>query len=597
MRTLANKLFTNYVRGMALIYTWVKLLQPDYAKILFRPINKIETIEDEQVFIDARELGYDALKYTNDLGVFKFYEGVLHVVPCMTKYQLYTNMWIDKKHILSNKLVEYDMNNYNQCINFHNVVQRFSLLYANPYANKNIGFDHCNDCAIEGHIWKLYKTKFDKNINVHNEILYLSKLYNGGLLDTIHEYLFPKATDVDIKLHIKQVLKDLIPAKYFNKMTNFTSARLPKLVIDMNYDKKIDYFKIEDSHYNNFINIPARKYILSHLNHLVRSGMTGTYTSRFFVILYYGCVDDPTIWLLTKFFPEIRIICFEPQLMNIYVEQYGNTHWKTYDDVKNNISYLSINTSNTTEDDLDIRPIIYFDDKEIAVLDKNSDQYDLRKSITEIADYDLFAKYIFFSEKRIFICEENLTAECTILMNKLYQTTDTNSHPNYVLWVNNKPASEVMSILSVLEAKVVKYIVDQNTKFDLNEFYVCDAFLLPWSNRQYPEIALHVDLENNNVKKKIDINEILNRVFYYNLIDRVCLHSNSGQERISGFDCCGDCALENRIISNLRDEYNLSSVKWGTNNIVDNLSLSRDISIITGLKTFIVNGHGTLYTL
>jgi hypothetical protein len=108
----------------------------------------------------------------------------------MTCFQEYTYLWIDKKDVIESNLVEYDPVKYTETISYHNVMQRFTMLSDNPYVDKDIGFDYCNDCAVEAYIWGIYKKKFDESINVVNMVMYLSKLYGGTLSSNVHGYLF-----------------------------------------------------------------------------------------------------------------------------------------------------------------------------------------------------------------------------------------------------------------------------------------------------------------------------------------------------------------------------------------------------------------------
>ena len=434
--------------------------------------------------------------------------------------------------------------------------------------------------------------------------MYLSKLYDGKLIDNIHGYLFPKSKTVDVKLFIEQHIKELVPANYHKFLTNLTKPKLAKLMVS-DKDNKINYFKIPDSKYNKFINIPGRKYLLSGIEHLTLNGPCARYPYRFFILIYIGCLNDNTIWQLTKIFPNVRVLCFEPKLMNIYIEKFENTHWNAYENLDNNISYMSINKNNTTEDDLNIRPVNYFDgEEEISLLNKNTDDIITRKSITDIdpLEVSVFAKHLFESNRRIFIFEEELTIEAmeiivTMIKNIGTEPQDdvTKLHTSELtLWTNYAPLSKIQECIDVLKPKYVKCIFNVDTKFDMEKFYKPDVYILPWSNRQYPEFAVHISPRVDLIVK-VDIKPIIDSIFYYNLIDRVCYHNNPMHDKNIGYDCCGDCALEARILTILKDNYNISNEFFKTMNMQNPSSIFTLICNITGVSTFKVSVHGMLF--
>jgi len=45
---------------------------------------------------------------------------------------------------------------YDNKLFYYNCIERCYMMRANPNANRRLGFDHCNDCAIENDIWEKY---------------------------------------------------------------------------------------------------------------------------------------------------------------------------------------------------------------------------------------------------------------------------------------------------------------------------------------------------------------------------------------------------------------------------------------------------------
>jgi len=604
-RSLQNGFYPNYLRTYGLMYIWLTNMKPTHSMLLFRPTSKMEIVDPQlELFPELKEMGYDIAKINNEEKKIPFFKGSIHVSPYMTYTQDYSQLWIDQIDIINNNIVNYDPFKYSEAITYHNIMQRFILLNNNPHADKLIGFDYCNDCAVEGTVWDMYKKKFDKSLNVSNIVLYLSKLYNGKLLDNIHGYMFPKSKEIDVKMYIEEHIKSLIPPNYHKLLKNLFKPRLPRLMITDN-DNKLNFFKIEDSKYNNFINSPGRKYLLSGIEHLVLNGPCARWPYRFFVLIYVGCRDDYTMWQLTKIFPNVRILCFEPNLIDIYITKHGNTHWMAYQDVDMTVSYISINKNNIPEDDLEIRPVSYFDGSdELYLSHKNTDEVDTISTIGDITDEMIvpYSNYIFDTDKRVLVFEEELTPKVMTVIKKLVKHRSNNQSDDtqklytqqLTLWTNYIPLSQIKEMIEILDPKYVRSIFDLNTKFDIPEFYKPNVYILPWSNRQYLEFSLHTFPRTDPIVP-VDVKSIIDRVFYYNLIDRVCYHINPLQDKSIGFDCCGDCALEARIIGILKDNFNLSNEFFKMMNMQNLLSIFTLLCNITGLSTFTIGSHGTLY--
>ena len=609
VKSVQNGFYINYLRSLACVYIWLKIIQPTHAMLLFRLLKHIEIVEsnNDRIFSTAKNMNYDIIFDNNQNKTIKFFKGILKVSPYMRFDNDYSQLWIQENDIISGKLVEYNPVEYSNMLAHYCIMRRFTMLSNNPHSNPLIGFDYCNDCAIESYIWDKYKKKFNKSLNITNTILYLSKLYEGKLISNIHGYLFPRNKEIDNKLYIEQHVKGLIPQIHHKLLKNLTKSKLPKFIINNN---KLNFYKIEQSKYNNFINIPGRKYLLSSIAHLIIDGPCTNWPHRSFIIIYVGCKDDYTLWQLIKIFPNIRILCFEKELMDIYIEKYKNTHWLDYQNSNNNISYISINKNNILEDNLSIHPVTYFDgNDELYLIDKNDNEINTISSISEISDNDIpnYSKYLFDTNKRIFIFEEDLSLGSLNILIKIIKERESrnvlsNNDENNIysrqltLWTNNIPLSNVKKMINILNPQYVRCICDNNTNFDVHDFYKSDIYTLPWSSRQNTEFALHIKPNIDKIES-INLKNIIDQVFYYNIIDRICLHTNVLQDKNIGFDCCGDCSLEARILTTLKNIYTMSSRFYRDIGIQDSSSVFISLCNITDISTFISSGHGMLYDI
>jgi hypothetical protein len=73
---------------------------------------------------------------------------------------------------------------------YYNVVERCFAHHKNKYANIELGFDHCNDCAIEAVVWENYVQKFDPSANVLDYVKILSTAVRRGLHMGVHGDFF-----------------------------------------------------------------------------------------------------------------------------------------------------------------------------------------------------------------------------------------------------------------------------------------------------------------------------------------------------------------------------------------------------------------------
>lgn len=87
------------------------------------------------------------------------------------------------------KMTEYPCLEAEEKFFYFNNIDRTIVNHVNPYANRSIGFDHCNDCALEALIWDEYARKFG-GIDVITEVKGLTSLLGKSLKQGGHGFLF-----------------------------------------------------------------------------------------------------------------------------------------------------------------------------------------------------------------------------------------------------------------------------------------------------------------------------------------------------------------------------------------------------------------------
>lgn len=182
---------TDVIWNNAITYSWLRIMKPDVSMIKFRlPYFN----EGDEFYHEAFENDFNEAK---NLGC-DFIEGVKERkgLPMIKCNKIYLQTWqgqtsteargeILKQDILDNNLIFYNVREYEDKFYFYNKIMRFLPSYKNDNADYNFGFDHCNDCAIENHIWTTYKKKYNlKDFNIIYWIKFVGSVTGYKLNDT-----------------------------------------------------------------------------------------------------------------------------------------------------------------------------------------------------------------------------------------------------------------------------------------------------------------------------------------------------------------------------------------------------------------------------
>lgn len=197
------------VFNTAQMYSWSRLmrLQPDSTVLIkfrmpfFNESTNIDFGGFKESFDSAARLGYDFREQAWKKGKFVFFPGKIMLQAWCGPNSTETRLIVRGEDILANNLHEYDIKEYESKLNYYNSVQRFSVCHTNCNANKEIGFCHCNDCAIENAILEEYRQR-NPNFNVLEFIDKLISVLNIRLLNrggkAGHGYVFPTLTLRDL---------------------------------------------------------------------------------------------------------------------------------------------------------------------------------------------------------------------------------------------------------------------------------------------------------------------------------------------------------------------------------------------------------------
>lgn len=147
--------------NMAQQYNWIRALKPELSMLKFRHPFYTEDIEEtlklmqnEPYNTDFEMAKNDGLDFAANLPSKElfYFDGKLNLQAFPGESSTETRLITDGK-----KVVQLcSQKEYEDKLFWYNNISRPYIHHYNNNANQRIGFDHCNDCAIENHIWNEY---------------------------------------------------------------------------------------------------------------------------------------------------------------------------------------------------------------------------------------------------------------------------------------------------------------------------------------------------------------------------------------------------------------------------------------------------------
>lgn len=199
--------------NLAQQFLWVKILNPTAYLLKFRYPYYVDTRRGEEAtttaFVDRFNKCAGEQMFVNTFSA-ALQEGLdvvgdyaaqrVHYLPGTLDIQAFPGQSstelrlsnLDYHH--DHALIDYpDWKTYESEMCMFNKVWRPLMLHRNPYANRELGFDHCNDCALEALFWEEYLTyrKIHLTVsNVRKHVLTLHRYSCGPLSVQHHGYWF-----------------------------------------------------------------------------------------------------------------------------------------------------------------------------------------------------------------------------------------------------------------------------------------------------------------------------------------------------------------------------------------------------------------------
>lgn len=393
----------------------------------------------------------------------------------------------------------------------------------------------------------------------------------------------------------------------------------PRLTITLDDDRRLPYkyFKMtnEDRFYQEyakFVHIGQRKLAMCEIQHLTECLDN---KDEYAIVIYAGSAPTNKCWMEHLMFPNVKFMLVDPNMYNIYISTYRDSHYY-HPDI--GITYFGNSKTNYNASyEVTSFGIRYFDGDKLTHID---DKYADSAPETDVVDvpdkWNKYVDYFYTGPEHIYINENyfgNGTAEfCKKLIDgrqgrykdckvifwcdlRTNETTTSAPSDLDILWNHAMMYNWIKVMIPdycMLKFRCPFVMKDPSTlnysshqeDFDIatrngNDFvshylktgnmryYAGKIYLQCWEDRDSAETRLWLtkdDYESLVEYDRVAFEEI---IYYYNHFERIGLkHINPHVYPEIGSDRCGDCAIEGHIWSRYQEKMDTSfDVKWWMN--------------------------------
>jgi hypothetical protein len=204
--TNKNPIDFDIIWNRSMVHNWINILQPEISMVKFRVpyFNEKECFDKykfaQESFNTSKNLKFGSVDFVKDYNnkKFKMSKATLYLQTWVGPTSTEMRGWIKKNDI--NTIVNYDHAEIADTLYYYNKIMRLNY-HENKFANKELHFCNCNDCAIESTIWNDYLVNIvkKKNVTLKDVIYYINltnKITSRNLKDkhnqTIYEPLNEK---------------------------------------------------------------------------------------------------------------------------------------------------------------------------------------------------------------------------------------------------------------------------------------------------------------------------------------------------------------------------------------------------------------------
>ena len=188
---------------------WMKILNPVYSMVKFRGMyyddvsqNAVKAYNEHDprmqnlrsVFDSAKIFGID---FISNYGkkIIEYFPGTQNIQAWAPHKSGEVRLHISRENLKTHHV--YDQVAHDDSMFWFNIKHRPWVACHNPAASKQIGFDHCQDCALECEIWKAYLIWSNKQVS-NRSIQKLVQDANKNLRKSLkrggHGHMFPSTS-------------------------------------------------------------------------------------------------------------------------------------------------------------------------------------------------------------------------------------------------------------------------------------------------------------------------------------------------------------------------------------------------------------------
>lgn len=212
--------------NLAQQYVWITKMAPSWSMLKFRHpfynedpevfAKNISRPPYEYDFTESVKLGLDFAKNWKEKKLV-YFDGEVYIQAWPGRSSTETRLVTEGL-----KLKDWGQKDeYENKLFYYNQISRSWVHHYNPNSDVKLGFDNCNDCSLENHIWEQYIKLYPKLSRpfgtVKDHVIKLSKITKRDLFRYGHGYRFDK---VDLKFIDKNINDHLLRTKKYQKFVS-----------------------------------------------------------------------------------------------------------------------------------------------------------------------------------------------------------------------------------------------------------------------------------------------------------------------------------------------------------------------------------------
>lgn len=279
---------------------WVAILKPKFYMLKFRvPYSHdrfVPQAYQTEDFDYSKALGIDFMKINEEKNRFVYLTGDIYLQDWAGNKS--TEMRLIGKLSPEGKIItrDYNKTEFEEKLFYFNTVCRPFGYYSNENSDEKLGFDHCQDCALENYIWKLYisSQKLD-NFPIIKAVKTLCRYTRRSLFasghaeskEDTHGYMFSPTKEWYIKQLKESIpinLTSKIPKRIENPKINEKTFNFDMMIADITNKMPISMKLIYVEEINKLINTPPEKPMIEYKD------LYGSFPTMYGLNLFRSCI-------------------------------------------------------------------------------------------------------------------------------------------------------------------------------------------------------------------------------------------------------------------------------------------------------------------